>query len=154
MDRRELTAFCGTRNLVTMSVRARYLSVFWATLNLIHAVQFYFFKILLNIFHVRLGPTCKSNETPRGQFPPASCYFHLVPYILVSSSLTTISLYPSLNARAQILRPHQRIGKIITLYILLSLLLNSKREDNPPCWDHFSVRSVFLHTSFELVIAV
>ena len=46
---------------------------------------------------------------------------------------------------------NSKSGKIITLYILISLLLDSKRENNPPCSDHFSIRSVFA-TSLRLLL--
>jgi hypothetical protein len=73
---------------------------------------------------------------------------HLGPNIFLSVLFSNIiRLCFSLNVRDQVLRPYQRRGKVITLYILLSMHLDIKREDNPdnisPCSDQFIVRSMF-----------
>jgi hypothetical protein len=60
------------------------------------------------------------------QFPSSL----LGPNILLSTLFSnTISLCSSLNVRVQVLHPYRTTGKIIVLYILIFIFLDSSRED-------------------------
>jgi hypothetical protein len=62
-------------------------------------------------------------------FSPTSLYFFpLGPNILLSTLFSnTIGLCSSLNVRDQLSHPHKTTGKIIVLYILIVMYLNSTR---------------------------
>jgi hypothetical protein len=50
-------------------------------------------------------------------------------YILITLLSNTLSLCSSLNFRDQVSHSYRTTGKIILLYILILMLLDSKRED-------------------------
>jgi hypothetical protein len=65
------------------------------------------------------------------QFSPTSYYFiSLRTNILLSALFSnTLSLCSSLNVRDQVLHAYRNIGKIIVLYILIFIFLDSGQED-------------------------
>jgi hypothetical protein len=62
------------------------------------------------------------------QPPITSTFFH--PYILFSCLISnTLSICSSLNVRDQVSHPYRTTGKIVAVYILIFMFLDSRRED-------------------------
>jgi hypothetical protein len=51
------------------------------------------------------------------------------PNVLNNLFSNTLSLYSSLNIRDQVSHPHRATGKIVASYVLIFMILDSRRED-------------------------
>jgi hypothetical protein len=118
------TSFAGTF-CRTDSAFFKYVSTTYARCSQLHSVT-----AIEMVRQVLLTDTSPAHATPL-QFSPTSYHFiHLQSNILLSNLFSnTLSLCTFLNVGDQVSNPYKPTSKIIGLYIIIFVILDSGRED-------------------------